>query len=143
MLLVRHAFAGDRTAWTDDDRLRPLDDRGRREAKGLVDLLARFRIEVVLTSPFVRCLQTVGPLASARGLEIEIREELGEERQMTEGIPLLHELDERDVVVCGHGGLETAVPDAPQWKKGAVFVLGPGLELLEVLEPPTRRRGGR
>ena len=46
----------------------------------------------------------------------------------------------QDVVVCGHGGLDWVVPEAPKWKKGAVFVLGPELELLEVLRP---RRGGR
>ena len=135
MLLVRHASAGDRTAWTKDDRLRPLDPRGRREADELVELLAPFRLEGIVTSPFVRCLQTVGLLASARGLEIEVREELGEERQMTDGIALVRALVGRDFVVCGHGGLETAVPDAPKWRKGSVFVLGPGLELLDVLEP--------
>ena len=42
--------------------------------------------------------------------------------------------------MCGHGGLDWVVPEAPKWKKGAVFVLGPELELLEVLRP---RRGGR
>ena len=33
VLLVRHARAGDRSEWEGDDRLRPLDKKGRRQAK--------------------------------------------------------------------------------------------------------------
>jgi 8-oxo-(d)GTP phosphatase len=130
---VRHASAGERTAWKGDDRQRPLDKRGRRDADELVDRLATFDVEAILTSPYVRCLATVAPLALARRVEIDVREELGEERQAIDGTALVRTLAGRDVVVCGHGGLESVVPDAPNWKKGAVFVLGPTLELLDVL----------
>lgn len=131
LLLVRHASAGDRAAWEGDDRHRPLDKRGHRDASELVARLESLRIEAILTSPYRRCLETVGPLARARLLEIDVRKELGEERQGDEGVALVRSLAGRDVVVCGHGGLESVVPDAPKWKKGAVFVLGPDLELLD------------
>ena len=39
--LIRHAKAGDRDTWLDDDRLRPLSGRGHRQARLLVDLLQR------------------------------------------------------------------------------------------------------
>ena len=39
LLVVRHASAGDRSRWKGDDRLRPLDRRGRRQAEGLVTVL--------------------------------------------------------------------------------------------------------
>jgi phosphohistidine phosphatase SixA len=133
LLLVRHASAGERAAWEGDDRDRPLDERGRRDASELVARLESLRIEAILTSPYRRCLETVGPLARARLLEVEVRKELGEERQGDEGIALVRSLAGRDVVVCGHGGLESVVPEAPKWKKGAVFVLGPDLELLDRL----------
>jgi phosphohistidine phosphatase SixA len=133
LLLVRHASAGDRAAWEGDDRDRPLDERGRRDASELVARLESLRIEAILTSPYRRCLETVGPLARARLLEVDVRKELGEERQGDEGIALVRSLAGRDVVVCGHGGLESVVPEAPKWKKGAVFVLGPDFELLEQL----------
>jgi phosphohistidine phosphatase SixA len=133
LLLVRHASAGDRAAWEGDDRDRPLDERGRRDASELVARLESLRIEAILTSPYRRCLETVGPLARARLLEIDVREELGEEHQGDEGVALVRSLAGRDVVVCGHGGLESVVPEAPKWKKGAVFVLGPDLELLDRL----------
>jgi phosphohistidine phosphatase SixA len=139
LLLLRHASAGDRLAWEEDDRDRPLDERGLRDAKELIALLATFNVEAVLTSPYRRCVETVVPLAQARKLELDVREALGEGRA-TDGAALVRSLAGRDVVVCGHGGLDAVVPAAPKWKKGAVFVLGPELELLDELRP---RRGGR
>jgi phosphohistidine phosphatase SixA len=110
-----------------------LDDRGRKQAEELVERLRPYPIEAILSSPARRCVETVEPLAKARGLEIEQRPELSEERQGTEGVPLVRSLAGRDVVVCGHGGLEHALPAAPKWKKCAVLVVGPGLEVLDVL----------
>ena len=37
------------------------------------------------------------------------------------------------VVVCGHGGLETALGYDVPWKKGAVLVLDGDLEIVERL----------
>jgi 8-oxo-(d)GTP phosphatase len=138
LLLVRHASAGDRETWEGDDRQRPLDERGRRDADELVEQLAPFAVQAILTSPYLRCVETVQPLGRARGLEIDAREELGEQLQGTHGTALVRSLAGQDVVVCGHGGLDWVVPEAPKWKKGVVFVLGPELELLEILRP---RRG--
>jgi 8-oxo-dGTP diphosphatase len=131
LLLVRHAWAGERDEWDRPDFERPLDDRGRAQARHLVQLLQPYPIDAILTSPYVRCVDTVEPLAKARGLVLESRHELSEEWHATQGIALVRELAGRDVVVCGHGGLEHAVPGAPRWKKGKVFVLGPSLELLD------------
>jgi 8-oxo-dGTP diphosphatase len=133
LLLVRHASAGDREEWVGDDRERPLDKRGRKRAEELVTQLEPYPIEAILSSPARRCVETVEPLARARGLEIEQRPELGEELQATEGAALVRSLADRSVVVCGHGGLEQVLADPPRWKKGMVFVVGPGLELLDVL----------
>lgn len=133
LLLVRHASAGERGAWGADDSLRPLDTRGEERAHALVALLAERPIDEILTSPFTRCVQTVAPLAAARGLELSLREELGEERQSTDGIALVRSLAGRDVVVCGHGGLEAAIPGAPRWRKGDVFVVDDALRIVAEL----------
>lgn len=135
MLLIRHTSAGDREAWEGDDRERPLDDKGRAQADALVELLAPYPVERILSSPAVRCVQTVEPLARARGLAIEQREELSEEQQHDAGAALVRAHAGEDVAVCGHGGLEQAVAGAPTWKKGATLVLGPELEVLETLRP--------
>jgi len=130
-ILVRHAKAGDRTAWAGDDRKRPLDERGRNQAEELVSRLAPFRVDAIFSSPAVRCIETVEPLASARGLPVVVRDELGEERQWEDGGPLLDELADQDVVVCGHGGLEHAALREPRnWRKGAAFVLDEKLRIV-------------
>jgi len=113
--------------------LRPLDERGFEQARELVVRLSRFPIEEIQTSPYLRCVQTVEPLAAALGLEPILRDELTEERQAADGAALLRELAGRGAVVCGHGGLEAEVLSAPKWRKGAAWVLSPDLRLVEEL----------
>lgn len=122
LLLVRHASAGDRYEWEGDDRLRPLDERGRRQADQLVDLLEQYEVTRVLSSPSLRCVQTVEPFAQARGLGIEIRNELSEERQGADGPTLVGSLQDVDAVLSCHGGLSDAICGESQ-KKAEVFVL--------------------
>jgi len=122
MILLRHAWAGHRDRWDGHDRERPLDDRGIAQAQELVETFASFEIDRILTSPYVRCVQSVVPLAEARGLEIEQREELSEELQMTAGHELVRSLVGTSALVCGHGGLEEGLDVAPRLKKGAFFV---------------------
>jgi 8-oxo-dGTP diphosphatase len=76
--LVRHAKAGHRERWTDDDELRPLTKRGRRQAEALVELFATQPFARLLSSRYVRCMQTFEPLAAARNLEVEPADELAE-----------------------------------------------------------------
>jgi phosphohistidine phosphatase SixA len=122
VLLIRHASAGDRDEWTGDDRRRPLDKRGRKQARRLVDLLAPYPVERIVSSPADRCVQTVEPLADARGLTIEVREEVWEDVQRTEGAPLVRSLAASDVAVSCHGGLSDALIGEGQ-KKGEAIVL--------------------
>ena len=137
ILLVRHASAGSRFAWEGDDRERPLDDRGENQARGLVSLLAGFEIDAILTSPYRRCVQTVEPLAAARLLPVELRAELGEAEQHAAGADLVRSLAGRNVVVCGHGGLEVAVVEQPpKWRKGETLVLDHDLEVVETVRDP-------
>jgi phosphohistidine phosphatase SixA len=134
MLVVRHGRAGERDEWHGDDAARPLDEKGRKQAEALVDLLGGYRVERILSSPAVRCAATVEPLAQARGLEVETREELGEERQLHDGSALLRSLAGMDVVICGHGGLEqAALADPPRGQKGAVLVLDDALRVVDTL----------
>ena len=133
MLLIRHGRAGDSDAWEGDDRLRPLDEKGRRQAEQLVQLLEPHSVDRIVSSAALRCVQTVEPLAHARGLEIEVRKELGEGLQSSAGVQLLRSLGEIDVAVSCHGGLSEAVC-AEHQKKGEVFVLD-GETVLERIRP--------
>jgi 8-oxo-dGTP diphosphatase len=134
VLLVRHAVAQDRQSWDGDDRGRPLRKRGRRQAEALVEQLATFDVERVLSSPFVRCVETVAPLAEARGLTIEHADALAEGAGR-DAVDLVCSLLGRTVVLCSHGdviprvlehfvvhnGLDIGVD--PRWAKGSTWVL--------------------
>jgi phosphohistidine phosphatase SixA len=75
--LVRHAHAGDKRAWQSPDSLRPLSAAGRQEAHGLLTRLRDHPISRILSSPAVRCQQTVRPLAERRDLRVETADALG------------------------------------------------------------------
>ena len=71
ILLVRHGHAGSKHSWVGEDGLRPLSQRGRAEAEALVELLEPHAPGRIVSSPLIRCLQTVRPLAEALGLTVE------------------------------------------------------------------------
>jgi 8-oxo-(d)GTP phosphatase len=122
ILLVRHGSAGHRSRWKGDDRHRPLDKRGRRQASGLVEALAGHSITRILSSPYLRCVQTVEPLGQLRGLAVEPREELSEGSGPMALLALLDEIAQETTVVCSHGeqildliGWERKAPKASTW----------------------------
>jgi phosphohistidine phosphatase SixA len=122
VLVIRHASAGDPKEWEGDDRLRPLDPKGFAQAARLVKLLDGYEISCVLSSPALRCVQTVEPFAQERGLEVQVRDELAEERQGTDGAALVQSLVGRDVAFSVHGGLSEAAFGESQ-KKAEVLVI--------------------
>ncbi|MGZ4337099.1 MAG: SixA phosphatase family protein, partial [Gaiellaceae bacterium] len=105
-----------------DDGLRPLDERGRRQANELVDLLEQYEVTRLFSSPALRCVQTVEPFAQARGFDIEVRDELSEERQDPDGPTFVASLHDVDAVLSCHGGLSEAICGESQ-KKGEAIVL--------------------
>jgi 8-oxo-dGTP diphosphatase len=130
LLLIRHASAGDRDDWVGDDLPRPLDARGRGQALRLPELLGDYEIARVLSSPAVRCLQTVEPLARSRGLDIEVREELSEEQQGEAGAEFVRALIGEQAALCVHGGLSDTISGVSQ-KKGEVLLLDDEGKLVE------------
>src|SRR3989442_10626170 len=104
-VLIRHAHAGSRERWQDDDRLRPHSKKGRRQAEALVKSLAAVPLERVISSPYVRCVQTVEPLARARGLPVEETETLAEGAGLPAFLELLCELAGRPSALCTHGDI--------------------------------------
>lgn len=124
ILLVRHASAGRREAWSGPDDQRPLDARGRRQAVGLVETLSEFTIDRILTSPFVRCTETVAPLSAALGLEVGVTDALAEGSPHPVLEDLLSELRGSCAVLCTHGDvISRLIGHRRDCKKGAVWVL--------------------
>ena len=70
--------AGSRRDFDGDDRDRPLSRAGREQAHGLTLMLGHLPISRIYSSPYVRCTQTVEPLAKKLGLELTITEALAE-----------------------------------------------------------------
>lgn len=79
LAVVRHAKSRQRSKWRHQDQLRPLDARGVARAEDLVPILAAFRVTRVVTSPSVRCMDTVLPYAAAGALEVRAKPGLSEE----------------------------------------------------------------
>jgi 8-oxo-dGTP diphosphatase len=129
-VLLRHAAAGDRDRWDGDDFRRPLDARGRRESEALVEVLRPFGVRRVVSSPYVRCVQTVEPLAAALGLPLELDDRLGE----GEGRAALDLIQEDGVLSCTHGDVVHELVDCGL-KKAAAVVLRDG-QVVRELPPP-------
>jgi 8-oxo-dGTP diphosphatase len=140
-LLLRHASAGKRKAWTGDDRLRPLDARGRRQADGLVELLRGLGPTRVFSSDSTRCRQTVEPLARSLGLAVEESAELREGASAAEVHSLAIRLAPEVAVACTHGDVVEEVL-GEESEKGSTWVLrldGGELIPVEHLPPPQLR----
>jgi len=132
--LVRHADAGDKSAWRGVDGDRPLTTNGWREAAGLVVRLEDFPIDRVLSSPALRCRQTVCPVAARSRLPIEDCDLLRIGADAAALAAFIHSRAVDRAVLCTHGELlaelipvliaEGAVATDPLlWPKGATWIL--------------------
>jgi phosphohistidine phosphatase SixA len=130
-VLLRHASAGHRRDLHGDDHLRPLDARGRRQAAELVELLRPLEVRRVLSSPYVRCVETVEPLAAALGLRVEPDDRLAEGAAGDAAVELLRE---DGVLACTHGDIAEDVL-GHGLKKGAAVVLSDGGVVREIPAP--------
>ncbi len=134
--LVRHADAGNRGAWVGNDFERPLDDHGQMQAEAIGAALAERPVRRILSSPYVRCVDTVVPLGRVLGLPVEASDELAEGSYVAEALELMGSLAaaEGDSVLCSHGdvipgvlwvlaqyGLE--IGDRGRCKKGSIWEL--------------------
>lgn len=132
--LVRHAKAGDRLHDAHDDRKRPLSKPGWVQAELLAEaLLAAGATGPLLSSPFVRCRQTLEPLGKRLGIEVAKDASLAEAQPFEPMLTLLERTPDGSVL-CSHGdmipdmiaGLQRrgcAITTEPQWKKASVWVL--------------------
>jgi 8-oxo-dGTP diphosphatase len=133
VFLVRHAKAGSRSAWQGDDDERPLTKSGHAQAKALADRLDGEGVTSLLSSPTLRCVQTLEPLAERVGSTVQIDKRLAEGTPFEQVLVLLEEVED-GAALCSHGDVIPEVIDAlirrglevttePQWRKGSVWIL--------------------
>jgi 8-oxo-dGTP diphosphatase len=118
VVLLRHASAGNRKKWKGDDRLRPLDDRGWEQAHAAAAQLHMLGVRRAVSSPYVRCVQSLQPL----GLPIEEDARLAEGACRKDALELLESLD--DAVACTHGDVVELLLGRPLKKGEFVLVTG-------------------
>lgn len=137
VLVVRHGHAGSKQEWDGDDRARPLSARGASEAAAVADVVAAYLPRRVVSSPYLRCLQTVEPLARRLGLVVKESALLVPDagRRAAAFVRGLARLGGGPVVVCTHGETiealqrlvvaPTALPFGPgsPHEKGSTWVL--------------------
>ena len=134
--LVRHADAGSRMAWVGNDFERPLDDHGRKQAEAIGAALASRPVRRILSSPYVRCVDTVVPLGRILDLPVETCDELAEGSYVNGAFEMLGSLAgaEGDAVLCSHGDVIPGllwvlnqyvldIPELGRCKKGSIWEL--------------------
>lgn len=152
LYLLRHAQAADRHRWlatNEGDALRPLTPAGMNQAAHLAARLGGVPVPLVLSSTYLRCVQTVEPLASALGLAVTPSSLLAEGSAFAPVIELLGEVPDH-TVLCSHGdvipdvisalyrrGMEIATPE--DWRTATTWVIERGDERFtraSVIAPP-------
>ena len=150
--MVRHADAKSRSSWAGADKLRPLSTKGQRQADALPSLLADGDVRRIISSPAVRCIDTLRPLADKHGIKVLVEPALFEGADGKEALAIVLDAARKkgDSVLCTHGDL---VPDVlrrlarhglvvhggPRWPKGSTWVLSgdaSGLRDARYLAPP-------
>lgn len=152
-ILVRHAHAGERRRWEGDDRLRPLSEKGLRQSDALVAVVRDLEPKRILTSPAVRCRQTVEPLGRALGLDVIDDDRLFEGSGTPEVTSLADDADETTTVLCSHGDVIPRILDtlldrglshegSMKWQKASTWILPYSVESgwgwAEYRPPPAR-----
>ena len=133
VFLVRHAKAGSRSGWDGSDFDRPLSIAGIQQSQLLIETFSTYSPPAVYSSPYLRCVQTVEPIAAHCGLTVRIEPRLAEATDFEETLALLNDVED-NAVLCSHGdvipaaiqalirrGLEMTTPTDS--RKAAVYVL--------------------
>lgn len=107
VIVLRQCGAVARTSHRDGDADRPLTAAGQTQAAMLGDILAVYGPAAVLSSPSLRCLESVDPYCRNAGVAVEVVPELSEEghaERPDAAALLLRTLvaDSAPVIVCTH-----------------------------------------
>lgn len=133
LYFVRHAKAGERRLWDGDDVERPLSPKGWKQSALLAERLGALELGELYSSPYLRCIQTLEPLAGQLERTIHVDQRLCEEEPFEPVLDLLAEVPAGSVL-SSHGDIIPATMTAlerrgteirtrPDWRKASVWVL--------------------
>lgn len=118
LIVLRHAKAMKRGDFIGaEDQFRPLSGKGRRQSKVLIDALDAYGIENLVSSPYVRCLETLHRYAKFLDTKIEVSDSLsesGHEENPTATAQVVRELlhNPQPTVICSHRPVMTSIMSA-------------------------------
>ena len=132
--VVRHAKAGSRGEFNGPDWLRPLVANGQAQARGLLPMFEHATFARVVASSYVRCMETMVPVAAHHGVAIEPDDALVEGAPLETTLRLLDKLWDFGAVVCSHGDIipmvlqhlqaqGTDLGPAPKCEKASTWIL--------------------
>jgi 8-oxo-dGTP diphosphatase len=108
LIIARHGKATAHEDWEGDDALRPLTAVGMQQSRNIAGGLAAFGPAAILSSPAIRCLQTVAPLSYKLGMEIRESGKISQDKWTKEGDRVADFIAARlrkgkPAVMCSHG----------------------------------------
>lgn len=103
--VIRHAKAVERGSFGEDDAKRPLDDKGRRQALWLAAELKESVSppESLLSSPALRCQETLAPYGQQAGVDLKVVAWLAEGSDPLAALDALRGQPAPVVAICTHG----------------------------------------
>ena len=104
LIVLRHTKAESRDDWPGDDLDRPLSKVGVERAADLAPLLSAYGVRRVVSSPAVRCAQTVEPFAHGIGTFLEVDDRLSEDTRYADVNRSVSAIldHKKPVVLCTH-----------------------------------------
>ncbi len=122
-VLLRHSQAGEKNPHPVEDVGRALDSDGMKIAMSLPEVITtHLAPEVIVSSPYKRCLQTVEPLAAHLNLDVHQDERWAPDSAYTDTYPVLFGLS-RNTVVCTHGEVIERLLDGLVCAKGGFWII--------------------
>ncbi|MDJ0923052.1 MAG: NUDIX hydrolase [Acidimicrobiia bacterium] len=102
LYVVRNGNAGVRSKAKGPDKKRPLTGKGREQANQLAEFMARHPVSKIVSSPALRCVQTVEPLAAQLGIDVETSKKLKENMTADDIRKYLKSIGSGAVVLATH-----------------------------------------
>ena len=119
IVLIRHAKAKSRSQWSDDDHLRPLTARGGTQAERFAhEISSIYEPLTVISSGWLRCMQTVSPYAGLVNQPLAELDVLGETEFDDEPALALEAFrqlinnasaNRQGLIACSHGNVMPAL----------------------------------
>jgi 8-oxo-dGTP diphosphatase len=108
IIALRHGKAVAPSSWSGPDATRPLTERGVQQAATNVATIEAWRPRTILTSPAVRCVATVAPLAATTGIRPKQKPHLSQDAYEAGSANVRDVVGKRvrarkTAVLCSHG----------------------------------------